>query len=136
MLLRGRRVWPGVAIGAFLANATTDASIIVALFTAVGNPLEAVVAASLLKRVRGFGPSLERTRDVVALTLLGAVVASTVGATIGVAALAVVDAVAPAAIPAAWFTWWGGDALGILLVAPLILAWFMRPPRAASCRSP
>jgi signal transduction histidine kinase len=132
MLLRGRRVWPGVAVGAFLANATTDASIIVALFTAVGNPLEAVVAASLLKRVRGFGPSLERTRDVVALTLLGAVVASTVGATIGVAALAVVDAVAPGAIPAAWFTWWGGDALGILLVAPLILAWFMRPPRAAS----
>jgi len=132
MLLRGRRVWPGVAIGAFLANATTDAPIIVALFTAAGNPLEAVVAASLLGRARGFDRSLERTRDVVALTLLGAVAAPMVGATIGVAGLAVVGAVEASAVPAAWFTWWGGDALGILLVAPLILAWFTRPPRGAS----
>ena len=132
MLLRGRRVWPGVAIGAFLANATTDAPIIVALFTAAGNPLEAVVAASLLRRVRGFDPSLERTRDVVALTLLGAVAAPVVGATIGVAGLAVVGAVAASAALPAWFTWWGGDALGILLVAPLILSWFTRPPRSPS----
>jgi signal transduction histidine kinase len=132
MLLRGRRVWPGVAIGAFLANATTDAPITVALFTAVGNPLEAVVAASLLSRVRGFDRSLERTRDVVALTFFGAVVAPVVSATIGVAGLVVAGVVAASAVPAAWFTWWGGDAMGILLVTPLILAWVRRPGRGAS----
>src|SRR5262252_3103959 len=63
MLLLGRRVWPGVALGAFIANATTDAPIAVAWFTAVGNPLEALVAASLLGRVSEFDSSLERTRD-------------------------------------------------------------------------
>ena len=45
VLLLGRQVWPGVAIGAFIANATTDAPIAVAWFTAAGNPLEALVAA-------------------------------------------------------------------------------------------
>src|SRR5688500_2935803 len=57
MLLRGPRVWPGVALGAFLANVTTDAPTAVAIFTAVGNPLEAVIAVLLLRRVRDFQTS-------------------------------------------------------------------------------
>src|SRR5262245_32722920 len=132
MLLRTPRVWPGVALGAFVANATTDAPIAIAWFTAVGNPLEAVVAALLLRRTGDFDSSLERTRDVLGLTLLGAIVAPTVGATVGVAGLVVTGSVAPSAIASAWFTWWGGDAMGILLVTPLILAWVRRPNRGAS----
>src|SRR5688500_19629551 len=85
MLLRGPRVWPGVALGAFAANATTDAPLGVALFTAVGNPLEALLAAWLLRRVRDFDASLERVRDVIVFTLFGAAIAPIVGATSGVA---------------------------------------------------
>ena len=132
MLLLGQRVWPGVALGAFIANATTDAPIAIAWFTAVGNPLEAVVATLLLRRVGDFDPSLERTHDVLALTLLGAIVAPTVGATVGVAGLVSTGTVTPSGIAGAWFTWWGGDAMGILLVTPLILAWVSRPRRGAS----
>jgi len=132
MLLLGRQVWPGVAIGAFIANATTDAPIAVAWFTAVGNPLEALVAASLLRRMSDFDSSLERTRDVLALTILGAIVAPMVGATVGVAGLVLTGTLAASGIAAAWFTWWGGDAMGILLVTPLILAWVSRPGRGAS----
>ena len=131
MLLRGRRVWPGVAVGAFVANATTAAPIQVAFFTAVGNPLEAAVAATLLARVRDFDFRLERVRDVVALTLLGVIVAPIVGATIGAAGLVVAGIAPQSGIVAAWFTWWAGDAMGILLVAPLILAWVTQPPRRA-----
>ena len=129
MLLGGWRVWPGVAIGAFAANATTDAPLAVAFFTAIGNPLEALVAASLLTRARGFDASLERVRDVIALTIFGAGVAPIAGATIGVAGLLVAGVVPLSGLTAAWFTWWGGDAMGILLVTPLILAWVTQPPR-------
>ena len=132
MLLRGPRVWPGVALGAFLANVTTDAPTAVAIFTAVGNPLEAVVAVLLLRRVRDFRASLERVRDVIALTLVGAGIAPIAGATIGVAGLLYAGVVEASGAIAAWFTWWGGDALGILLVAPLILSWITPPPRAVS----
>ena len=132
MLLRGPRVWPGVALGAFLANVTTDAPTAVAFFTAVGNPLEAVVAVLLLRRVRDFQASLERVRDVIALTLVGAGIAPIAGATIGVAGLLYAGVVEETSALAAWLTWWGGDALGILLVAPLILAWCTRPPRSVS----
>lgn len=76
MLLCGIDVWPGVVIGAFLANATTDVPISVALFTAIGNPLEAIVATLLLRHAAGdFHASLERARDVIAFTLFGAALA-------------------------------------------------------------
>jgi signal transduction histidine kinase len=129
MLLRGRRVWPGVALGAFLANATTGAPLTVAAFTAVGNPLEALAAATLLDRVSDFDRRLFRVRDVLALTLVGAAIPPIISASIGVAGLSVSDAIQPNVAVGAWFTWWGGDALGILVGTPLIIAWWVRPRR-------
>ena len=134
MLIGGRRVWPGVALGAFAANATSGAPISIALFTAIGNPLEALIAATLLGRARNFDRRLERVRDVIALTVFGALIAPMVGSSIGVAGLLFAGVVQPAGAGAAWLTWWGGDALGVLLVAPLILAWFARPPGRAPIR--
>ena len=51
----GRRLWPAVAIGAFVANATSDASVGVSAAIAVGNTLEAVVGSEL-SAARGYGP--------------------------------------------------------------------------------
>jgi signal transduction histidine kinase len=129
MLLRGPRVWPGVALGAFLANATTGAPLTIAAFAAVGNPLEAIAAYTLLERVTDFDRRLRRVRDVLALTLLGSVIPSTIAASIGVAGLVLTGVIQPNGAVRAWFTWWGGDAMGILVGAPLIVAWSNRPRR-------
>src|SRR3954454_15557577 len=40
ILVFGRRVWPGIALGAFVANATTGAPIPAAMGITVGNTLE------------------------------------------------------------------------------------------------
>ncbi len=50
LLLLGPRVWPAVAIGALLGNATSGVSFWVAAGIAVGNTLEALVAVYLLRR--------------------------------------------------------------------------------------
>ena len=55
LFLFGRRLWPAVAIGAFVANATSDASVGVSAAIAVGNTLEAVVGSEL-SAARGYGP--------------------------------------------------------------------------------
>src|SRR4051794_16226074 len=48
-LVLGRRdLWPGVLLGAFLANVTTDVPVYTAAGIAVGNTLEAFIGASLL----------------------------------------------------------------------------------------
>lgn len=120
LVLGGRRFWPGVAGGAFLANVTTDVPLYTTLGITVGNTLEAVVGAALLERV-GFRTSLERVRDVVALATLGGIVSTTISATIGVASLAVGGALSED-LASVWGVWWLGDMGGDLLVAPLIFA--------------
>ena len=48
LLLLGRRVWPGVWLGAAIANFGVEASLASALLIGVGNSLEAIVAAALV----------------------------------------------------------------------------------------
>jgi integral membrane sensor domain MASE1 len=49
LVLFGPALWPAVALGALVANVTSGASLPVAAFIAVGNTLEAVVGALLLR---------------------------------------------------------------------------------------
>ncbi len=121
LILGGLRLWPAIAIGAFAANATTGAHVDVAAFIAVGNTVGPVVGAYLLRRA-GFRPSLERDRDVVLLTVIG-VFAATLSATNGTTALWVASAPAASPYGPAWRLWWLGDAMGILLVTPVLLVW-------------
>jgi signal transduction histidine kinase/integral membrane sensor domain MASE1 len=123
VLLVGPRLGPAVWLGAFLANATANEPLLTAAGIATGNTLEALVAAWLLQRVVGFGRSVDRLRDALGLVVLGALVSSAVSATIGVTSL-VLGGVQPwAAFGRIWHVWWLGDAMGALVVAPLILTW-------------
>jgi PAS domain S-box-containing protein len=128
MILFGRRVWPAILVAAFVANATSGASIPVALAISVGNTLEAVVGSALLARAR-FRPALDRVRDVMALILLGAVVSTAVSATIGVTTLWVGHDLT-SSYGFSWFLWWTGDAMGDLVVAPFLLVLFTAPLRS------
>ena len=119
LVLGGPRLWPGVALGAFLANVTTDVPLYTTLGITVGNTLEAVVGAWLLRRV-GFDPRLPRIADVLVLVGLAALASTMIAATIGVASLTIGDEItAPTA--SVWRIWWLGDAGGVLLVAPFLL---------------
>jgi integral membrane sensor domain MASE1/anti-sigma regulatory factor (Ser/Thr protein kinase) len=118
LVLGGRGLWPGVLLGAFLANVTTDVPVYTAAGIAVGNTLEALVGAALLGRV-GFRPALLRLRDVFALVALAGLISTTVSATIGVASLAVGDSLSEGAL-STWRVWWLGDMGGDVLVASLI----------------
>jgi PAS domain S-box-containing protein len=126
LFLFGVRLWPAVALGAFVANVTSDASIGVSAAIAVGNTLEAVVGSELLRRA-GVRPALDRVRDVLALIVLGATVAPLIAATNGVTVLSISDGVD--SYGSEWLLWWVGDAMGALIVAPLVLVWSTNPLR-------
>jgi signal transduction histidine kinase len=122
ILLVGFDVWPGIAIGALLANLLTGAPPFAAIGIAVGNTLEAVLAARILLRIPEFRRSLERVSDVFAL-IGAALVSPLVSATVGVASLYLGGILGTTQILEAWSAWWIGDFVGILLVASLILVW-------------
>jgi two-component system, NarL family, sensor histidine kinase FusK len=120
VLLLGRRTVPGVALGALLFNASTSVPLWVSAAIALGNTLEALAAAWLLRRA-DFGVGLERVRDVLALAGLAAPVSATISASMGVTSLWAVGTLAVGSLPSAWVIWWAGDIAGILTVAPPLL---------------
>ena len=119
LLILGVRYWPAVALGAFVANATSDASLGVAAGITVGNTLAAVFGVFLVRRI-GFTPALDRVRSVLALVVGGALLSTIVSATNGVTVLTIADATEDP-YGTAWVLWWFGDAIGVLMVAPVLL---------------
>ncbi|MEU3254276.1 MASE1 domain-containing protein [Streptomyces sp. NPDC006997] len=122
LLVLGPRCWPGIALGAFLVILSLAGLDIhpAALITVAGSTAAPVFSYLLLRRV-GFRPELERLRDGIALVVLGALVGTLISATTGVSALVLTDQLEATAFGAVWFAWWVGDAMGVLVVTPLLL---------------
>ncbi|MEA2351719.1 MAG: hypothetical protein QOJ14_133 [Thermoleophilaceae bacterium] len=120
IVIWGYRFWPGVALGALLANATTDVPALTTLGITVGNTLEAVCGAALLARF-DFRPALSRVRDVFTLVVCAAVISTTVSATVGNLSLLAGGAIDADRFGFFWRLWWLGDMGGDLLVAPVLL---------------
>ncbi len=123
LLILGTGLWPGVFIGAFVANLLAGAPIPVAMGIGVGNTLEAVLAVYALRRIPGFQVSLERLADVIGLIILAAGLSTMVSATIGVASLYLGGIVSSGLLAETWRAWWLGDVMADLLVAPVLLVW-------------
>lgn len=119
LLLFGRRVWPGVALGAFLLNLSHGAPAPAAFGIGIGNALEGLVATHLLVR-RRFELSLARPADVLAL-VVAALVSTPISATIGVGSLFLSGAVASSTAVLMWVPWVVGDILSLLVLAPVLL---------------
>ena len=121
MLVWGYPMWPAVLLGAFLVNFFSPIPPTASFGIALGNTSSAVVAAWLLRRIPGFRPALSRLQDVLALVLLGAL-STTVAATVGVTTLNVAGVKPWSGFASAWLIWWLGDAMGVVVIAPLILS--------------
>jgi PAS domain S-box-containing protein len=123
LLLFGYRIWPGIALGAFLANATANAPLHAAAGIALGNTLEALVGAWMLRSLVKFDPALGRVKDVLGLVVLAAALSTMVSASIGVASLCLGGVKPWTDYSDLCSVWWLGDALAVLVVAPLLLTW-------------
>lgn len=127
-LLWGYGVWPGILIGAFFVNLTTEGTIATSIGIGVGNTLEGLVGAYLVNRFANGCNAFDRAQDVFKFAGLSAGLSTTVSATIGVTSLAVGGFAEWAKVGPIWLTWWLGDAAGALVVAPLVILWSASPP--------
>lgn len=131
--LFGLRIWPGIFLGAFLANMMMVTGIpfswlpalLVSLSTACGNTLEALIGASLVRRFTRGDLPCDHPLDAIHFILLGALASPAVSATIGAVSFSFYssDWTRWSQI---WQTWWLGDAVGALVFAPILLTWEKR----------
>ena len=123
LLLWGNGLWPAIAAGAFLANATTLGSLSMSSLIAGGNTLEALITAALLKRFKASTHLFEDLSKVVLFACLTLLPGTMISATMGVGSLVLGGFADPAKFPSIWLTWWLGDVGGQLLVTPFIVLW-------------
>src|SRR5260370_477126 len=95
-VLLGYGVWPAILAGAFFANITTTGAVFPSLGIAVGNTMEGLLAAYLVNRFDA--------ATVVTSLALGGLVSTD-------------DA------PRVWLTWWLGDAVSDMVIAPALILW-------------
>jgi integral membrane sensor domain MASE1 len=120
LLWAGAGVWPGISLGALLTMATIDTLDAGALGILAGNTLAPLSAYLLLRRI-GFHTGLDRLRDGLALVFLGALAGMLVSATFGAGTLVLSGSLPPGEFWAVWSAWWTGDAMGVLVITPLLL---------------
>lgn len=121
MLLFGYRIWPAIVLGAFIVNFFTAVPHLAAAGMAVSNTVGPLCGTWLLHRLPGFRPSLRRLRDVLGMVILGGFCGTAVSATLGAVVLLLTGVNAWSAFGPAWLMWWLGDAMGVLVVTPLLL---------------
>src|SRR5207247_103228 len=129
LLLFGSRAWPGIFLGAFIANFwdyfssstfSLSAHLAVSASIAVASTAQALFCAFLLKRWIGNEGPLDRSANV--FRFVGIVpFACVVAATIGVTTMVLAGFAQWADYSFNWWTWWLGDTVGILVITPLIL---------------
>ncbi|HEX8436337.1 MASE1 domain-containing protein [Archangium sp.] len=130
LLLSRFRDWPALLLVALVVNPLSFAPgkvpSPVSFALSAANALEALTGALLLRRYVGFRPSLERVRDVLALGVVGALLSPMLSATLGVTFQALHGRFPWADWASHWRVFWVGNAMGVLLVAPALLAWATR----------
>jgi PAS domain S-box-containing protein len=123
LLVWGNRLWPAIAAGAFLANATTLGSLSTSSLIAAGNTLEALMTAALLERLNASTHPFEGPSQVVLFACLTLLPGTMVSATVGVGGLVLAGFADPAQFSSMWLTWWLGDVGGLLILTPFIVLW-------------
>ena len=127
MLLLGYRAWAGVWLGSFLVNALfflfhntlLTITVVTASSIAAGSTLQALLAAFLYRRMISL--DLPHNPKGIFRFITLATSSCFVAATVGASSLAFSSAIAWTDYATTWFTWWLGDLVGILTVAPVLL---------------
>jgi serine phosphatase RsbU (regulator of sigma subunit) len=133
ILLYGAWIWPGIWLGSFVLNSwvyisltngsLSVTSVAAAALIATGASLAPLAAAFLLRRIRVRQSLFSQAGNVVRFAVIGVFGSCLVSAAAGAASLCVVGIVGWADFLPTWWTWWIGDAAGVLVVTPLLLTW-------------
>lgn len=119
LALGGLWLAPGIFIGALLTNFTVDQSLFGLAGMATGNMLEALTGAFLLSYFLKKNTFKSYT-ELMAITTV-AILASSVSATIGITVLHFKGVVPVSDYLYSWYTWWSGDAVGMMILLPIFV---------------
>jgi signal transduction histidine kinase/integral membrane sensor domain MASE1 len=123
LLMRGKRLWPAIFLGAFVVNILKQGTFATTLGVATGNTLEALAGVWFVERVASGGRVFDQTVDIFKFVFLAAMVSTAISPTIGLTSLCFGGFGNWGQYWTVWLTWWLGDMISNLTVAPLLILW-------------
>lgn len=134
IILLGRSVWPGITIGALVANIMAywnaptlpaQTIIMISSMIAIGSTLEAVAGNSLIKKWIKDDYPFKNTKNAFRFLFVTLLMCS-IGSLLGTGSLFINGVVTKETFLHNCFSWWVGNVVGILLFTPFILSAFRK----------
>lgn len=120
MYCGGYRLWPSVFLGSFFTNLPMGAHPLTCAGVATGNVLEGILGVYLLKKVFQFNSRFEKTRDVIAFSLVSLITSAGPSAVIGVTSLALEGFVLRENFVRTWLVWWWANAVSDFILGSFL----------------
>jgi signal transduction histidine kinase len=122
LLLFGYSLWPAITLAAFLVNLFQGASPWLALAISIGNTLQPVWSAWILRKLK-FHNSMTLLKDLFYFVCLAVLLGTLISSTLGVFWLNLAGIATAPNVLKTWLTWWAGDMLGVMVITPFVLSW-------------
>ena len=127
LLIYGRNLWPGILIGAFATNLMLGSSSHVAFSIAIGNSLEAMLAYLWLHKV-GFSKNFSSIKQVCQYLIFAVMISTIISSVVGTFSLWNLAGLPSEKAFKVFIDWWLGDALGAMVIGPLLLVCHEKSP--------
>ncbi len=126
LLMRGKRFWPAIVLGAFVVNILKQGTVATSLGVAAGNTLEALAGVWFVETFASGRRVFDRTADIFKFVFFAAMASTTISPTIGLTSLCLGGFGQWNQYWTIWLTWWLGDMVSNLIVAPLLILWWRK----------
>ncbi len=137
ILLAGNRALPGIFFGSFVLNLWTSVSplhtstivsaFILAAGIGTGALLQAFVANFVVKKYAKYPSPLIQSGEILKFLFWGGPVACLVNATWATTVLWMAHLISREIYNFTWWNWWVGDTMGVLVITPILFAFFALP---------
>ncbi|PKB17107.1 MASE1 domain-containing protein [Flavobacterium sp. 5] len=137
VLILGNRALPGIFIGAFLSNILNNLNvqnlnnqhlltiIFAGFFIGLGNVIASIISKYIIINTNKKNHPLYNGKNILILLISGSITYATITSSIGVITLTIGGFITKEH----WYvfqTWWLGDIVGIILVTPVFLSWYLK----------
>lgn len=138
VLILGHKALIGIWIGSLYSNIFLNIDIAnldkthflnhlpIGFFISIGTVVASITGTIIVTSLCQKEHPLKNGQNVLILLILGPIVYSTITSLIGVISLRLYGSISVEQFWYTYKTWWLGDAIGIILITPLMLSWFLK----------
>ncbi|MGV7212466.1 MASE1 domain-containing protein [Bradyrhizobium sp. UFLA05-112] len=132
VLLRGYRIWPAILVGSVSPYLMTGRSLLESGSVGIGPLLAAFVGTWLIRRWSNGRQTFSSSSGIARFTIISFVPTTVMSSAIVVAGFILANTLNPSDSVVTWLTWWLADAVGTLVIAPVVVLWAMERLRSSS----